>query len=341
METKHICTAMSGGVDSGAAAYLLTRGGYTVRGVTFDMNGDGVGDGARAICDRLGIPHETRDASETFARLVKRPFAEEYEKGRTPNPCVVCNRDVKFPLLASYADEYGIFEIATGHYARVGRCGDSVFIRRGADPDKDQSYMLWALPDSIISRLVFPLGGLTKTEVREIAANASLPCSHTPDSQDICFIPDGNTGAFLDSVLGAPAPGEFVAPDGTVLGTHRGQRYFTPGQSRGLGIALGHKAYVLSRDAASGRVVLGDDGDLYKKEVFAGDVLLRVPLTDAGARFSVKVRYTKKEASATVYPAPEGRIRVVFDEAVRAPAPGQSLVLYDGDALAGGGFIYA
>ena len=329
---------MSGGVDSGVAAYLLHREGYDCRGVTFDMNGGEDGSGAKAICDALGFPHETEDATADFAKFVRDPFAEEYKNGGTPNPCVVCNRDVKFPRLIAAADKFGCTFAATGHYARVAKIGDSHYIRKGADAAKDQSYMLWALTEDTVSRMVFPLGDYTKPEIREIAREAALPCHSSPDSQDICFIPDGDLRGYLDRSLGPAESGDFVNKDGRVLGPHIGQRNFTIGQSRGLGIALGQKMYVLSKDARENRVVLGDEGDLYKTVVKASGIRLSESL-ERETRLSVKLRYTRHENIATVWRSGEDEITAKFDEPVRAPAPGQSMVLYDGDIVVGGGII--
>ncbi len=335
---KKAAIAMSGGVDSGAAAYLLHKEGYECLGVTFDMNGTEDGAGARAICDALGIPHSTEDATADFMKYVRTPFAETYEGGATPNPCVICNRDVKFPRLIAAADAAGCELAATGHYARIGRIGDSCYIRKGADNAKDQSYMLWALPESTVKRMIFPLGEYTKSEIREIARAASLPCHSSPDSQDICFIPDGDMRGYLDRTLGAAVNGDFVDKDGNVLGTHIGQRNFTIGQSRGLGIALGRRMYVLGKDSATNRVVLGDEGDLYKTEVRAVGIRLWDSL-ESERRLSVKLRYTRTENTAVVWQSGEDEITARFDEPVRAPAPGQSMVLYDGDCVIGGGFI--
>lgn len=333
-----ITIAMSGGVDSGAAAYLLHKEGYGCRGVTFDMNGGEDGAGARAICDALGIPHAVEDATADFREHVRDLFVRMYDAGLTPNPCVVCNKTVKFPRLIAAADAAGDSLAATGHYARIGRVGDSYYVRKGADIAKDQSYMLWDLPESTLRRMVFPLGEYTKSEIREIAREAALPCHSSPDSQDICFIPDGDLRGYLDRTLGKAVPGEFVDKDGRVLGTHVGQRYFTIGQSRGLGIALGRRMYVLDKDARTNRIVLGDEGDLYRTEVRAVGIRLAAPL-EHETKLSVKLRYTRHESAATVWQSAEDEITARFDEPVRAPAPGQSMVLYDGDCVVGGGTI--
>lgn len=329
---------MSGGVDSGAAAYLLSREGYECHGVTYDMNGTEDGAGARAICDALGIPHTVEDAREDFMNSVRGLFAELYVHGVTPNPCILCNKNVKFPRLMKSRINNGSYYGATGHYARIAKIGDSYYIRKGADADKDQSYMLWALPNIMLRYLMFPLGDYTKVQIREIAREANLPCHASPDSQDICFIPDGDLRGYLDRTVGPSEPGEFVDKNGQVLGTHIGQRNFTIGQSRGLGIALGKKMYVLEKDAVKNRVVLGDECDLYKTEVVAINANLREDL-ERERRFSVKLRYTKNESMATVTQIDEGIIVAKFDEPVRAPATGQSMVLYDGDIVFGGGVI--
>ncbi len=330
-----ITIALSGGVDSGVAAFLLKSRGYDCRGVTFLMNDGDDGLGAKSLCDSLEIPHCTVDAREDFFRLVREPFGRIYQCGETPNPCVICNRDVKFPLLmAAAGDSLG----ATGHYARIGRCGDSVYIKKGADPLKDQSYMLWALSEDTVRKLFFPLGELTKPQIREIAREAALPCHCSPDSQDICFIPDGDLRGYLDRSLGAAVPGDFVDCDGNILGCHTGQRNFTVGQSRGLGIALGRKMYVLAKDASLNRVVLGDEPLLYRTEVRAVGIRLWDSL-ESRRRLGVKLRYTRYESAAVVWRSGEDEITARFDEPVRAPAPGQSMVLYDGDAVIGGGII--
>lgn len=331
---------MSGGVDSGVAAALLKNSGYECYGVTFDMNGDGdaVGDGARSVCNALGIPHITEDAAEDFMRYVRAPFEMIYESGATPNPCVLCNRDVKFPHLLRSADKLGTYFAATGHYARTGRSGDSFYIRKGADPGKDQSYMLWALSSDVIRRLVFPLGEYTKPRIRELARQSGLPCHSSPDSQDICFIPDGDLRGYLDKALGVAEAGDFTDADGNVLGQHCGQRYFTVGQGRGLGIALGKRVYVIGKIPAENRVILGDETALYRTEVKASGIRLGTEL-EHETRLSVKLRYTRNESVASVWRSGEDEITARFDSPVRAPASGQSMVLYDGDAVVGGGII--
>lgn len=337
---------MSGGVDSGAAAHLLVREGYLVHGVTFDMAHADLPDtgagsaaaGAAAICGVLGICHTALACGDMFGRYVREPFARTYMEGRTPNPCVMCNIHVKFPCLTAFADSIGASLAATGHYARIGESGGVYYIRRAADVRKDQSYMLWGLDSETLSRIRFPLGEFTKPQIREIAASANLPCASTPDSQDICFIPDGDFRGYLDRAIGKSPRGSFVDEAGNILGSHIGQRNFTIGQSRGLGIALGRRMYVLRRDAEKNEVTLGGEGALFRREVRATGIRLNWDFP-AGTRFSVKLRYSQSSYAAALTQTGEDEITAVFDEPVRAPAPGQSMVLYDGDTLVGGGII--
>lgn len=333
-----VTVAMSGGVDSAAAALLLLREGYSPHGVTFLMNEGDSAESAVTLAAALGIPHTATDATESFARLVTAPFARVYESGKTPNPCIICNRDVKFPLLLSAADANGSPLAATGHYARVRQVGDEYYIGVAADASKDQSYMLWTLAGDTVSRLLLPLGELTKAEVRELCRLEGLPCHSSPDSQDICFIPNKDHRAYLDRVLGPSSEGDLISSDGTVLGTHKGQRSFTVGQSRGLGIALGRRMYVTEKNAERNTVTLGDECELYKKTVRANNIRLRIPL-EKETRLQVRVRYGKELSPATLYRSGEDEITAHLDSPVRAPAPGQSMVLYSDGLVVGGGFI--
>lgn len=343
-DTPLSIAAMSGGVDSSAAAYLLGQSGYRVRGVTFLMHrvpgAPDPGEAAAAVCRALGIAHETLDASAEFAASVIADFRREYEAGRTPNPCVVCNRTIKFPMLCRAADAYGASTIATGHYARIVKCGSRYAVARAADPTKDQSYMLWQLPQETLARLVLPLGDYTKVQIREIARAAALPSAATKDSQDICFIPDGDYTAFLAALGVSLAPGEFVDEAGTVLGQAKNQACYTIGQRRGLGIALGQHMFVTSRDASANRVTISPRDPL-ARIVYASDVsMMGASAADLGSprRLSVKLRYTRAEFPCTAILEGD-RMQVRLDAATRAPAPGQSLVLYDGDTVVAGGIV--
>lgn len=340
---SEIFLAMSGGVDSSTAAHLLQQAGYAVRGVTMQMfpGGDAPVRGAAEVCRVLGIPHTAIDVSDAFAAAVMEDFRREYAAGRTPNPCVVCNREIKFPLLLRCADEIAPgARIATGHYARIVRCGDRLAIAKAADPAKDQSYMLWQLSQQTLARLVFPLGDYRKEEIRAIAAQAGLPGASAGDSQDICFIPNGDYTAFLVR-CGVPLPaGEFTDESGKILGQAKNQACYTVGQKRGLGIALGRPMYVKSRDAAANRVVITPD-DPHGRVVTADNVRYMAAAPgelDTPRRLSVKFRYARNEYPCTVR-AEGDRLLIEPDEPVRAPAPGQSAVLYDGDVIVAGGLI--
>ena len=337
---KKLFLGMSGGVDSSAAAYLCKAQGYDVQGVTHTVCGDGAAaKGAAEICRILGIPHKEIDLRGEFRREVMEYFVSSYERGETPNPCVMCNRRIKFPYIFREAGEDGL--VATGHYARIAKCGERYAVRRARDPKKDQSYVLWALGQDMLSRIVFPLGEMTKDEVREIAREAALPCAESKESQDICFIPDGNYRAFIEEFRRAPIPrGRFISKDGAILGECEGQICYTPGQGSGLGIALGHKVFVVSKNAAENTVTLGERSDTYKREVKASGIVFQAAgIIGSPERLTAKIRYGKNAAPATVERTGEDEITATFDEPVFAPAAGQSLVVYDGDVVVCGGVI--
>ncbi len=340
--------AMSGGVDSAVAAGLMLDrgGGAAVCGVTLTMgygaDGQNAADAA-AVAARLGMAHITVDCGERFRRDVVDYFARTYESGRTPNPCVICNRAIKLGFLAEEADRLGLSHIVTGHYARRGTLNGRAVIRRAADPAKDQSYVLAMLTAEQVARAVFPLGELTKAEVRAIAASRGFVSAGKHDSQDICFVPDGDYVGFLARECGiAPVPGTYLDKDGAVLGPHRGQLCYTVGQRKGLGISMGRHVFVLSKDAERNTVVLGDEADLYRTRVTLSR--FNCQAADAvsdldGLRFSVKLRYSQRLSEATVHAIGESTLVLVFDEPQRAPSPGQFGVLYSDDILVGGGEI--
>ncbi len=335
-----VLTAMSGGVDSAVCAYLLKEAGHDACGVTFLMHGEGDTSSARAVADAIGIPFSVRDVREDFARAVIRDFLDEYARGNTPNPCVTCNRAVKFPFLMRCADEMGIARAATGHYARVKKIGSRYTISRAADEAKDQTYMLWSLPQETLARLSLPLGDYTKPQIREIAAHAGLPCAKSKESQDICFIPDGDYAAFLARAGMALPDGVFTDTDGVPLGRARNQACYTIGQRRGLGIALGQYMYVTARDARENRTVLSPVDPTAR--IVRADRLNYLAAAegdlDAPRRLTAKVRYTRQQFSCEAV-VENGVLTVRFDEALRAPASGQSIVLYDGDDVVLGGII--
>ncbi len=339
---KKLILGISGGVDSATAAFLAVKAGYDVLGVTHAVTDQGFteAENAKKLCTEMGLSHITLDLREEFKAEVIEYFVKAYKKGLTPNPCVMCNKKVKFPYLFNMAEEDDF--VATGHYAIIEKAGDGHILKKGIDRKKDQSYMLWALPRESLSRLVFPLGKMTKEEVRTVASESGLPVAEKKDSQDICFIPDGDYVRFMKEYLGVSdfPSGNYVDISGNLLGTHSGHLCYTPGQSRGLGIALGKKVFVVSKNASSNTVVLGDKCHVMKKEVKAtninfltGDDLSKPQTLEA------KIRYSGPASPAEIFRSGEDEITAVFKEEVSAPAPGQSLVIYDGDTVVAGGEI--
>lgn len=348
-----VCAAMSGGVDSSVVAYLLGREGYRVFGATMRLyrpsadstvtcgSDQDIAD-ARAVCDRLRFDHRVYDFGQLFRETVMQDFAEEYRAGRTPNPCIVCNKLLKFGALMEAARADGADAIATGHYVRVQRDGSGRYLlRRAADGSKDQSYVLWRLSQEQLSRARFPLGELSKAEVREIAAELGLVTAHKSDSQDICFVPDGDYAAFLTREMGlTDQPGDYVDEQGRVLGQHRGILHYTVGQRKGLGIALGMPMFVASKDPVTRQVVLTTDDRLYATTVtLRGLNLIATDRLKTPIRCQAKLRYRHPAATATLRQTGEDSALLVFDQPQRAPAPGQSAVFYDGDMVIGGGVI--
>ncbi len=343
MENKKLLVAMSGGVDSAAAALLLLKAGHNCTGITFliDKSEESLAAAMEAerLATRLGIAHITLDAEREFTRTVKEYFVRSYESGGTPNPCVVCNREIKLGLLLRYGLEHGFDGVATGHYARTSTENGRTVLYRGADRRKDQSYVLAAVPEDALAKAYFPLGTLTKDEVRRIAAEVCIDTAEKKESQDICFIPDGDYAGFIERYRGKKQEaGLFLDRYGKILGESRGQLSYTVGQGRGLGIALGRKVYVVSKDATANAVVLGDEEELYRNCVYIKD--LRLIGTDAlPDTAEVKLRYAHKGATARVSDAGDGKVKLTFCEAQRAPSPGQLAVLYDGDRVLGSGEI--
>ncbi|MBQ4599996.1 MAG: tRNA 2-thiouridine(34) synthase MnmA [Clostridia bacterium] len=345
-----VLVAMSGGVDSSAAAMLLAREGYTVRGMTLRLwSAEDVPLGelqserdAKRVCDQLGIPFSVCDHRDAFRSEVIGAFIRAYENGETPNPCVLCNRRVKFDCMLREADALGIDKIATGHYARVeyDAAAGRYILKKGEDPKKDQSYMLCDLTQEQLSRVLFPLGSLTKEEIRAIAAESGIATATKKDSQDICFIPDGDYVRFIEETTGKAYPeGDFTDAAGNTLGRHKGLIRYTTGQRKGLGLALPAPMYVLQKDTENNRVILGTNEQLFTIECTVKDVnALSIPAFDAPMRAEVKVRYSHSASPAWLYPE-DGKIRVVFDTPQRAITRGQTAAFYDGDILLGGGKI--
>ena len=356
MKKQKVLMAMSGGVDSTTAALLLQENGYDVIGVTLKMfdNKDiglaeesdssvsNVADAKRAA-DKLGFPHYVFDFCSCFRKYVIDHFIAEYANGRTPNPCVDCNKNVKLGRLFAKAEELGCDYIATGHYANVkfNEEAGRWLLLRGEDRQKDQSYMLYTLTQTQLAHILFPLGHLHKTQIRDRAEAEGLANARKPDSQDICFVPDGDYASVIQNVTKRkPEPGNFIHLDGTVLGTHKGQLHYTIGQRKGLGIAYQYPLYVVKKDVEKNIVYLGPQEALFSSTLIAENCnLISIPELAGPLRVTAKPRYRAMDVPAMIEPMDDGNIKVIFDEPQRALTPGQAVVFYQGDVVVGGGTI--
>lgn len=344
---KHkVLAAMSGGVDSSVAAFLLQQAGYHCGGAIMRLWEEGASNGvsdAKAVADRLGMDFYVLDAAEPFRQLVVDYFIRSYEAGLTPNPCIQCNRHLKFTYFLNRAMQMGYNAIATGHYATIRQ--DPVTGRfllcKAADESKDQSYFLSCLNQHQLSHTLFPLGGLTKEEARQIAAAQGFINARKKDSQDICFVPDGDYVTFMKCYTGKEYPwGDYLDLSGKVVGKHCGAVCYTLGQRKGLGIALGEPVYVCSKDMSANTVTVGPEEALFATTVLAKDWnWFPFETLTAPVRVMAKARYRHIPQPATVYPEENGTARVVFDTPQRAMTPGQTVALYDGDMVIGGGII--
>ncbi|MGH2711065.1 MAG: tRNA 2-thiouridine(34) synthase MnmA [Actinomycetota bacterium] len=346
-----VLVAMSGGVDSSVAACLLAEQGHDVLGSHLKLvHTGGVEHGccgpsaeadARAVADVGGFPFELADMSEVFEERIVEDYVVEHEAGRTPNPCVRCNERIKFGAFLDRAEELGSDFVATGHYVRTSEDARGRWhLSRGLDPSKDQSYVLAGLTQAQLARSIFPVGGQTKAETRAHAVRFGLPVADKPDSQDLCFAPAGDAGAFVE----ARAPhlireGELVDSDGRVVGSHEGTHRFTIGQRRGLGVSTGERTYVLEVDAPANRVVVGPAALLTRPGLIAGAVNWIPERPDGPFEARVKIRYRGEEVEAVVEPAGAGGARVEFRSPQPAVTPGQAVVFYAGDQVVGGGTI--
>ena len=354
MSGERVMVGMSGGVDSSVCAALLKEAGYNVSGVTLRLyDGDDYNAGltktccslsdvedARAVCVRLGIPHYAFNFKESFEKEVISDFINEYINGRTPNPCIECNRKIKFDKMLRRAETLGYDKIATGHYARIKRAENGRYLLcRPTDINKDQTYVLYSMTQEELSKTLFPLGGLTKPQVREMAERYGFVNAAKPDSQDICFVPDGDYSKFIENYAGKKYPdGDFVDKNGNVLGKHSGIIRYTIGQRKGLNIALGHPVYVIDKDLKNNRVILGSNDDLNSSELLAFDFNWIIEKPNGKIKCMAKTRYNMLEVPCTAC-CDGDKVRVCFDSPVRAVTKGQAVVLYDGEYVLGGGTI--
>lgn len=346
--------AMSGGVDSSVAAYIMKKRGFDAIGVTLRLFGNEYIEGgessccslsdiedAKAVARRLGIEHYTFNFKDDFQTQVIDRFVDAYEHCRTPNPCIDCNRYIKFKRLLERAFELDCDYVVTGHYARVEEKNGRFLLKKGLDPGKDQSYVLYSLTQDQLKHTVLPLGGLHKDEVREIAAQQNFINAKKHDSQDICFVPDGDYASFIERYMGKDYPnGSFVDFDGNVLGEHNGIIRYTIGQRKGLGLALPKPMYVCNVCPERNIVILGDNADLFRSELDAEDInLIAADRLDGSIRVEAKIRYSQRAEKATVWQTSDDRLHIEFDEPQRAITKGQAVVMYDGDTVIGGGTI--
>ena len=355
MAEKRALIAMSGGVDSSVAAKLMLQQGYDCVGCTMRLYEGSAEDGAgqstccslddvedaRSVARRLGMPYYVFNFKDEFEEKVIKKFALSYSRGRTPNPCIDCNRYMKFSALYRRAQILDCGVIASGHYARIERAGDRYLLKKAVYAEKDQSYVLYCLSQEELAHTAFPLGGLSKAQVRELARDWGFVNSEKPDSQDICFAPDGDYAAVVERYCGpGQGVGPFVDSRGKVLGEHKGIIHYTVGQHRGLGLGYHEKLYVCRICPETNAVLLGSARELLTKEVpVEGFNWVSIPPQREAFRCTAKLRYRGREFPATAYPEERGALRIVLDEPQRAAAPGQAAVLYDGELLLGGGTI--
>lgn len=357
MSKGKVVVGMSGGVDSSVAAWLLKEQGYDVIGVTMQIwqdeentvqeeNGGCCGlsavDDARRVAAAIGIPYYVMNFKDEFQKSVIEYFTKEYLAGRTPNPCIACNRYVKWEALLQRSLSIGADYIATGHYARIEHLPNGRYaIRRSATMEKDQTYALYNLTQEQLARTLMPVGEYSKDRIREMADEIGLLVAHKPDSQDICFVPDGDYASFIGNTTDQVLPtGNFVTPEGKVLGKHKGIIHYTVGQRKGLGLALGYPAFVLEIRPETNEVVIGTYEESLTYTVRANELnFMSVEQITEPVRIFAKIRYNHKGAWCTVERTGEDEIVCTFDEPIRAATPGQAVVLYDGEYVLGGGTI--
>lgn len=352
---KRVAVAMSGGVDSSVAAALLLEQGYEVIGITMDLGHNDSDDSggccslaavhdARRVAAKLNIPFYVMNLRNEFNEKVIQYFTEEYLQGRTPNPCIACNRYIKFDAFLARAEELDVGYIATGHYVKIKYDQEEkrYMLYRADDMSKDQSYVLFRLTQQQLSQTIFPLGAYEKTQIRQKAAELGLAVADKPESQEICFVPDDNYKNFLQDRVspGKIKPGPFLNTKGEVVGTHQGIAYYTVGQRKGLGLALGYPVYVVSIDPEKNAVIIGENEEVFQRELWAKDNnFIAVEELTEPIEVEAKIRYNANPAPACIYPGENGYVRVCFTEKQRAITPGQAVVYYQGDLVIGGGTI--
>lgn len=347
---KRILVAMSGGVDSSTTAAILKREGHDVIGVTMQLWDYGDGESgccsaddvrdARRIADQIGIPHYVVNYMDIFKKYIVEDFISKYLSGRTPNPCVLCNQFMKFNFLLRRAMELGAEYLTTGHYAGIEEEGGRLYLRKAKDEIKDQSYFLFGLTQKELRRIIFPLGSMTKNEVREVAKGMNLRVANKPDSQEVCFITGGDYREFLKVHTEMEnKKGEIVDTNGNVLGYHDGVHSFTVGQRRGLGIAKGKPLYVVKVEPELNRVIVGEEKDIFRTVLIASNVIWADEPHSGEAQVRAKIRYRHRESDAVVHTKSGEEALVEFKTPQRAMTPGQAVVFYDGDRVLGGGWI--